>query len=144
MVIQKTTVFPAPREIVLEKLQKLETLQYIARPYATFEPADSATPVWTVGREASFCFKLFGFIPYGIHTIRVVRVDPGGISSRERNPHVQVWNHDIALVMLDERHTEYTDRVEIHAGSKTFFIWLWANAFYRHRQRKWIKLLKGE
>ena len=81
---------------------------------------------------------------YGIHTIQVVRVDPGGISSRESNPHVPVWNHDISLVATDERHTEYTDRVEIHAGWKTFFIWLWANTFYRHRQRKWIELLEGE
>ena len=100
--------------------------------------------VWTAGSESSFCFRLFGIIPYGIHTIRVVRVDPGGISSRESNPHVPVWNHDISLVATDERHTEYTDRVEIHAGWKTFFIWLWANAFYRHRQRKWIELLEGE
>ena len=29
-------VFPASRENVFEKIQKLETLQYIARPFATF------------------------------------------------------------------------------------------------------------
>ncbi len=143
MVVHKTSVFPASRETVFEKLQELETLQYIAKPYATFEPAGSVASVWTAGSESSFRFRLFGIIPYGIHTIRIVRVDPGGISSREGNPHVPVWNHDIALAVLDESHTEYTDRVEIHAGWKTFFIWLWANAFYRHRQRKWIKLLKG-
>ncbi|MBE7004664.1 MAG: hypothetical protein E7425_10385 [Ruminococcaceae bacterium] len=34
----------------------------------------------------------------------------------------------------------YTDRVEIRAGWITPFIWLWANAFYAHRQRKWITL----
>ena len=143
MTVRKTSVFPASRETVFEKLQELETLQYIARPYATFEPVGSAASVWTVGSESSFFFRLFGIIPYGIHTIRIVRVDSGGISSKERNSHVPVWNHDIELVMLDERHTEYTDRVEIHAGWKTFFIWLWANAFYKHRQKKWIKLLKG-
>ncbi len=144
MIVHKTSVFPVPREAVFQKLQELETLQYIARPYATFEPAGPVASVWTAGSESSFRFRLFGIIPYGIHTIRVVRVDPGGISSRERNPHVPVWNHDISLMALDERHTEYTDRVEIHAGWKTCFIWLWANAFYGHRQRKWIMLLKGE
>lgn len=36
MIVQKTTVFPASRENVFEKIQKLETLQYIARPFATF------------------------------------------------------------------------------------------------------------
>ena len=37
---------------------------------------------------------------------------------------------------------QYTDRVEIQAGWKTLFIWLWANMFYTHRQRKWIRLLQ--
>lgn len=143
MVVRKTSVFPASRETVFEKLQELETLQYIARPYATFEPAGPVTSVWRVGSESSFHFRLFGIILYGIHTIRIVRVDPEGISSREENPHVPIWNHDIDLVKLDEHQTEYTDKVEVHAGWKTLFIWLWANAFYRHRQRKWIKLLNG-
>ena len=37
MIVQKTSVFPASRETVFQKLQRLETLQYIAKPYATFE-----------------------------------------------------------------------------------------------------------
>ena len=57
---------------------------------------------------------------------------------------VKKWNHDIRLVKLDEGHTEYTDHVEIQAGWKTVFIWLWANAFYIHRQRKWIRMLEAE
>ncbi len=47
------------------------------------------------------------------------------------------------MVEKDESHTLYTDRVEIRAGWKTAFIWLWANAFYAHRQRKWVRLLNG-
>ena len=143
MIVRKTSVFPASRRIVFSKLQELKTLQYIARPYAVFIPVSPAPSMWAVGNESCFRLKLWGIIPFGIHTIQVVRVDPGGISSRERNPHVPVWNHDIALIAVDEQHTEYTDSVEIHAGWKTFFVWLWAKAFYRHRQRKWIKALKG-
>ncbi len=89
-----------------------------------------------------FSLRLFGIIPFGTHTIRIVRFDPEKISSREGNRHVPVWNHDIQLVAINENHTEYTDRVEIRAGWKTLFIWLWAKAFYTHRQRKWIRLLK--
>jgi hypothetical protein len=43
---------------------------------------------------------------------------------------------------VDANHTEYTDRVEIRAGWKTAFIWAWANAFYAHRQRRWVRLLR--
>ena len=142
MTVQKTSVFPASRNAVFQKLQRLETLQAVARPYATFEPVGSADAVWTAGGITSCQFRLFGLIPFGTHTIRIVRFDPDGVSSREGNRHVPVWNHDILLVPIDENHTEYTDRVEIRAGWKTIFIWLWAKAFYAHRQRRWIRLLK--
>ena len=141
MIVQKTSVFPTSRETVFENLRKLETLQYIASPFATFEPAGHAGSARAEGEKSSYRFRLFGIIPFGTHTIRIIRFSPDGISSRESNEQVPVWNHDITLVSLDDDHTQYTDRVEIHAGWKTAFVWLWANLFYAHRQRKWIRLL---
>ena len=142
MIVQKTSVFPAGRDAVFQKLQKLETLQYIAWPFVTFEPVDNAVPTWTVGGTFSYRFRLFGVIPFGTHTIHIVQFDQEGIRSREANEHVPVWNHDIIMEPVDANHTEYTDRVEIRAGWKTAFIWVWANAFYAHRQRRWIRLLR--
>ena len=144
MIVQKASIFPASREAVFKKLQRLETLQFIAKPYASFEPIGEAQSVWSVGSTSSYRFKLFCLIPFGTHTIHIVRFDPDGISSWEGNEHVPVWSHDITLVNLGDNHTGYTDRVEIKAGWKTIFIWLWANAFYAHRQRKWIKMLEKE
>ena len=144
MIVQKSSLFPAPRVTVFRKLQQLETLQLIAKPFATFEPVGETVSTWEVGSTSAYRFRLFGLIPYGTHTIHILRFDPDGVSSREGNAHVPVWNHEISLVEKDESHTLYTDRVEIHAGWKTAFIWLWANAFYAHRQRKWIRLLKRE
>ena len=144
MIVRKSSVFPTSRDVVFEKLQKLETLQTIAKPYASFEPVGTVEPVWTVGGTSAYRFRLFGVIPFGTHTIRIVRFDPEGVSSREGNEHVPVWNHDITMIPIDGNHTKYTDRVEIRAGWKTPFIWLWAKAFYAHRQRKWIALLKEE
>jgi hypothetical protein len=142
LIVKKTSIFPASKETVFQKLQQLETLQYIAWPYATFKPVGKAVPIWTVGSTSAYRFRLFGLIPFGTHTIHIVRFDPDGVSSREGNEHVPVWNHDIRLIEKDENHTQYTDRVENHAGWKTAVIWLWANAFYRHRQRRWIRLLR--
>ena len=144
MIVRKSSVFPASRDVVFEKLQRLETLQAIAKPYASFEPVGAAEPVWTVGGTSAYRFRLFGVIPFGTHTIHIVRFDPEGVSSREGNEHVPVWNHDITMIPLDDHHTKYTDRVEIRAGWKTPFVWLWAKAFYAHRQRKWISLLEKE
>ena len=49
MVVQKTSLFPASKETVFRKLQQLETLQIIAKPYATFEPIGETVSVWAVG-----------------------------------------------------------------------------------------------
>lgn len=144
MIVQRTSVFPAPRDAVFGKLQRLETLQAIAKPWATFEPVGDVGGAWTVGGVSSWRFRLFGRIPFGIHTIRIVRFDIDGINSREGNVHVPVWIHDIMLEALDDARTRYTDRVEIRAGWKTPFVWLWARGFYAHRQRKWIRLLDAE
>ena len=142
MIIRKTSVFPAPRDEVLSRLRRLETLQYIAAPYAAFTPVGEAADfTWEAGAVSEYRFKLFGIIPFSIHTIRIERFDQDGIQSREHNPHVPVWDHLIILKDLGDR-TEYTDEVVIHAGWKTVFVWLWAKAFYAHRQRKWIRLLK--
>ena len=105
-------------------------------------PVGNAVFTWMVGSTSSYRFRLFGVIPFGTHTIHIVRFNPEGIRSREANEHVPVWNHDIIIAPVDANHTEYTDRVEIRAGWKTAFIWVWGNAFYAHRQRKWIRLLR--
>lgn len=142
--VRKTSVFPAKRDVVFSKLQELSTLQYIAAPYATFTPIDSAQPVvWTVGSTSSYRFRLFGFLPFGTHTIHIERFDRDGIRSKEGNEHVPVWNHTIILRDIGDQ-TEYTDQVDIEAGLKTVFIWLWAKAFYAHRQKKWIRMLKEQ
>ena len=47
-----------------------------------------------------------------------------------------------AIHMYLNGKTDYSDQVEIGAGWKTFIVWLWANCFYKHRQRKWLKLIK--
>ncbi len=139
--VRKTSVFPASRKLVFDKLQKLETLQYIAFPYATFTPVDPDDPLtWKPGKRSSYLFRMWGIIPLGVHTIVIERFDIDEISSKEGNGFVPVWNHKIHLKDLGGE-TEYTDEVDIDAGWKTLFVWLWAKAFYAHRQKRWIELL---
>ncbi|MBQ8092612.1 MAG: hypothetical protein IJ242_03445, partial [Clostridia bacterium] len=138
--VRKTSVFPAKRDIVFSKLKDLSTLQYIAAPYASFMPVNTGQPaVFAVGNTSVYRFRLFGIIPFGTHTIHIERFDPDGIQNRESNTHVPVWNHKITLKDRGDL-TEYTDEVDIDAGWKTVFIWLWTKAFYAHRQKKWIRL----
>lgn len=146
MTVRKTSVFSASVEEIYEKLIKLETLQYIAYPYATFEPVNGENElIWEKDTVSSFKFRLFGFIPFGVHSIKVVRFSiEEGIYTHESNKHVPVWNHEITLERIDENTTKYADIVEIDAGLKTVFVYLWAKCFYGHRQRKWKRLLKKD
>lgn len=144
MRVRKSSVFSASKKDIFVRLQELKTLQYIAAPYAAFEPIDGENDmVWKEGAVCSFRFRLFGIIPFGVHTINVKKFGlEEGIFTEESNTHVPVWNHAIMLEEINENTTRYTDCVDIDAGWKTPFVYLWAVCFYSHRQRKWKRLIK--
>lgn len=145
--VKKTSIFPAKEDIVFTKLKELKTLQYVAYPYATFSPQNGNSDMqWKEGEIFVFKFKLLGFIPFGTHTIRVKEFseEKYTIYTHESNTYVPVWNHRISLSPAMNNSTLYTDEVELNAGWKTNIIFLWANCFYAHRQRKWIRLLSSE
>ncbi len=71
--IRITSTFPEKRERIFELLQKVETLKFIAKPYATFENVNSSDVLaWKVGEKFAFKFRLFGFINLGVHSIEVI------------------------------------------------------------------------
>lgn len=144
LTVKKSSVFPAAKDEIFRRLQKLKTLQYIAHPYATFKSVDDTEELtWQEDSAFAFHFKLFALIPFGVHTIKVIQFDiEKGIYTQEGNKHIPVWNHKIILEKINENTTKYTDIVEIQAGWKTLLVYLWANCFYAHRQRKWKRLLK--
>lgn len=144
--VQITSILPALPHDIWQKLQRLDTLQYIAAPYATFTPLQNEGPVWQVGATSRFALKIFGFLPMGVHSIYVKTFDPAllRVDTQESNPSVPVWNHRIVLEDLGNGSTHYTDQVEIQAGWKTIFVYWWSCLFYRHRQKKWLKLLQKD
>ena len=141
MKIIKTSIFPDTADIIFKKLKKLKTLQYIAFPYASFEPCNGNDKiVWEKGNVYEFRLKLFCIFPLGIHKIKVIEFSQNSIYTNEGNKFVSIWNHRIYLKTLNNRFTEYTDEVEINAGWRTIFVYLWAKLFYTHRQHKWKNL----
>ena len=142
MVVIKTSIFPASCEDVFGKLQEIKLLQYVAWPYATFTPIGEEISIWKAGTSSLYKLKLFGIIPFGTHKIKVVRFDKDeDIYTHEGNEHVPTWNHRIVLKAISEDQCLYSDIVEIEAGWKTLFVYIWAKCFYAHRQRRWINLL---
>ena len=117
--VKKTSIFPASKKKVFDKLLKLRTLQYIAYPYATFTSLDGTDNMsWEVGSTSRFKFRLFVIIPFGTHTINVIRFGlVEGIYTHEGNEHVPMWNHEIILEELPGNKCRYTDKVDIDAES---------------------------
>jgi ligand-binding SRPBCC domain-containing protein len=136
-------VLPAPPETIWRRLSRVETLRYITFPYMVFSSADgTAETEWRAGMTARFRLRLFGIIPLGIHTIRIQKFDHSAytVQSCEHNRLVTRWNHTITLVPLDGS-THYTDEADVYAGRLTGVVRFWSTQFYRHRQKRWRKLL---
>ncbi len=141
--IRTTSVFPAGKKEIFERLQEFDLLSEIAKPYISFHPVNNDTHfIWKEGQTFVFQSKLLGIIPFGTHTITVIKFDmDNGIYTNESNTYVPIWNHEITLKELSKNQTEYSDIVEIGAGWKTPFITAWATLFYRHRHKQWVRIL---
>lgn len=129
------------------ELQKIASLMHVASPILKFKPQKGSfvSEKWVLGSEYKFKLYLFGIIPIGDHFIKLAELnqEENKIVSHERGSLVKVWNHTIKWDAIDDQTIVYTDGIEISAGIMTLSIWLFAHIFYRHRQKKWNKLLEG-
>lgn len=137
------SVFPADKYNVRNKILEFNTLRYICSPKVYFISSDKKSFVWRKGETYLFRLFIYGFIPMGIHKISVenINYDTGELLTTESNKIVTVWNHYIIMKSRENKQTEYMDRVDLYARILSpVFAW-WTERFYKHRQRKWIKIL---
>jgi ligand-binding SRPBCC domain-containing protein len=140
-IVKIETTFSTPVDRVWSLLTKFDTLSFITRPMASFKPLGKVSD-WRKGSDYSFRLRIFG-IPMGVHEIRIVKMGRSEytIVSHEHNRFVKTWNHTIKLEPLDDSTTGYTDIIEINAGKMTNLVVAFARIFYKHRQKRWKKLL---
>ncbi|MCK5598686.1 hypothetical protein KAI78_03595 [bacterium] len=148
MIATVSSDFSASADLVFQKVMQPSLLVEVASPVIRFDPIMPAElpTIWNIDQEYIFKIYLFKIIPMGLHRIQLVKIDAKNkqISSMETGKIAKVWNHTIIIEKDTDGNARYTDIVEIKAGVVTFFVYLFAQLFYRHRQRKWKNLLKGE
>jgi hypothetical protein len=152
MKVHVESVLPCPAEKVWDEVQRPALLLEVVRPLLRFVPADGQQfpQRWLEGTTLHCHCYLFGMIPLGRHTIFLERIDPQAreIQSRESDSRIRRWDHLIRVRPAGEGRTRYSDEVLIEAGWATFFVWLFAQWLYRHRQRRWRqvarRLMAGE
>ncbi|MFO7558912.1 MAG: hypothetical protein R6X10_08785 [Desulfobacterales bacterium] len=135
-----TTVLQETPERISEELKKIDLLKHIAAPILFFEGEGVGS--WKEGSSYTFKLKLFKYIHLGRHEIYVKNLSRTRLETVENGTMATVWNHEIRLEELTNGHCRYTDEIEIQAGALTLFIWTFAHLFYRHRQRKWKKIIQ--
>ena len=148
MLARISTVFECTDEQLWDKIVKPESLRFVAAPLLQFEPlvAGELDGEWIVGKTYALRLSALGFLPLGHHRIKILTLDTTRniIESQESGALTRVWNHTIRFRPSGAGQLHYTDEIEIEAGVLTVFVWAFAHLFYRHRQRRWKKLLEDD
>ena len=146
MIVRVSTYLPCSEGELWAKIMDPKSLQFVASPILKFIPVGKNIfeKEWELNRDYVLKLYLFGFLPLGNHTIRLINIDrsENKIESTESGLLARVWNHTILFQETEQNRVHYMDIIEIKAGLLTPMIWIFAHLFYRHRQRRWRKLLR--
>jgi hypothetical protein len=140
------SVLPNCAEIIWKEVLTSRLLVEVTAPLVAIRPVDheSLPDRWTAGTTVRVRSYLFGIVPLGTRALRFERIDPMAreIQTRESDPLVRRWDHLISIRPADNGCCQYCDQIEIEAGWLTAGVWLFAQWFYRHRQRRWKAVAK--
>lgn len=144
MIVQLETTLPASPMECEAAVMTPALLCRVAAPLIRFEPvAPGGWPQRWVPGPFKVRMKLFGLLPLGEQTIDISLppATQGRFVLRDNGHSALIprWDHHITIEAAGNG-TRYTDRVEIEAGWRTPFAWLFARVFYAHRQRRWREL----
>lgn len=146
MLARISTTFDCTAEQLWDEISRPAALRFVSAPLLHFKPlvAGELNGEWVVGKTYPLRLYLCSFLPLGGHSITLARIDRAAnlIESKESGALSPVWNHTIRFHPLGDGKLHYTDEIEIQAGLLTGMVWAFAHLFYRHRQRRWKKLLR--
>ena len=144
MIVDISTHLPCSFDQAVFQVRKPQLLQFVAAPLVRFTPIDPARfpDVWS---EQTYWVRLqlFGLVPFGKQAIVISLLPTGnGFALRDagHSAIVKTWDH-VITIQPNTVGVLYRDRVEVKAGLLTPFIWVFAQLFYRHRQRRWRSLV---
>lgn len=143
--LELSTQLNASADAVWEAVRQPKLLLYVARGVLSFKPVNP--PVfpdrWEPGDyEVALYWK--GVVPVGRQIIGVSFPDPQNgvryVRDNGRSRLIRVWDHLIAIAPTPDGRALYTDTLRLDAGALTPAVALFAERFYRHRQRRWRAL----
>ena len=151
MRVHLSTPLSSPPEWVAAQLQSTAVFRHITAPLIQFHPARGTEwPTHWAPGELALHMRLLGVLPMGPQTVRI-SIEPAAQSGgwptlRDNGEGVLMrrWDHRITLQPLSDGRTLYTDDIEVIARHLPWLMTplsaLFAQVFYRHRQRRWRQL----
>ncbi len=151
MFLEISTELDCSAERAWQEVQTTRLLEYVTRSLLVFEPIEPQVWPKTWQEDKYFVrMKFLGIVPFGQQWIDISILDTSAekqVYQIRDNGHgdlVNKWDHLIIIEEIPTGKTKYTDRLELEAGILTPLVWLYANIFYRHRQKRWQKLVKND
>ena len=140
------TELPCSADVAWQQVLRSDLLKDVSWPLICFsELAGEPLPeTWKQGSTVRVRCWLLGIIPLAIRTLFFERIDDDArqLQTREHDRMIPCWDHTIEIREVSDRASLYADTVNINAGVLTPLVWLFAQWFYRHRQRRWIRIAK--
>ena len=149
MEVNLSTQISLPVDTVWKEVRTARLLMHVAWPLIRFVPV-GIEPLDAFEPEGRYLVKLrlFGVLPIGTQWIATSIHEPegGGWPKRLRDDGhsaiIKKWDHWITIKPNSQSGTDYRDEVDISAGLFTLPVWVFAQIFYRHRQRRWRNLAR--
>jgi hypothetical protein len=141
------STLPCDADRAWAEVQTSRLLHEICWPIIRLRPAAGDAAIaerWQVGATNRLRTAMFGLIPLGTRVLHWESIDPGRreMQTREHDGLIRRWDHRIQVEAVAPGQCRYTDDVEVDAGLLTLPVWLFAQMFYRHRQRQWRRVAK--
>lgn len=146
MKVVVSSLFDVPFEKAHKLILQPRTMQIVASPVMHFRAVSPKTlpEQWEAGKIYRIKLYGFGFIPLGWYDIKIETdlAEKDVVIGRDRGTgqFVNVWDHAIIIKRQGDK-THYIDEVDIHAGLLTPLVAVFAKFFYKHRQKRWQRIV---
>lgn len=145
VVVERSTLLEASADAVWAAVKTPAAFRRVTRRLLVMPVIGGRQDQWREGETLVGWLFLFGFLPFSRHHLHIERIDESSftLSSHEFGGLIKTWNHHIEVTPIEATTCRYRDQIEIDAGPLTPVIALYAQWFYRMRQRRWRALAKG-
>lgn len=131
-----------PAEEVWFADKEVERLIAVSKPLLKIKPVLLASTQWEEGGIYRFNLKLFGFIPWSTHVIRMKRWSDAvfEFETEESGGALRYWRHRHRVKAVGFNRCRVTDEIDFAAGIATPLVWSFSKLLYRKRRLAWKRI----